>query len=61
MTCNAEINRSFHTRDAAFRYLASRGFLCGPQGWANGRWAATVEYEHNAFHVAVWLRMREAA
>jgi hypothetical protein len=37
MPCNAEIHRRYATRDEAFQYLASRGFLCSATGWVNGR------------------------
>jgi len=42
MTCRAEINRSFPSYHNAYHYLTSRGFLCLPRGWQNGRWQASV-------------------
>jgi hypothetical protein len=55
MTCNAEINRMFPSYRAAFDYLTSRGFLCMPRGWQNGRWHASVESEGDRVFVAVRL------
>ena len=56
MTYNAEIRRRYETRDEAWGYLASRGFVCESSGWQNGRWAATVMREGDGFDVTVWLR-----
>jgi hypothetical protein len=61
MTCTAEIKRQYTTREEAFRYLMSRGFLCAPGGWENGRWRATVEYVQQAFLVRVELALPRAA
>ena len=61
MTCDAELRRRYHTRDEAFRYLSSRGFLSLPKGWANGRWAATLESENHEFVVTIRLQAQEAA
>src|SRR5215469_2902773 len=35
-----EIRRQCRTLAEAHQYLASRGFLLLPRGWANGRWQA---------------------
>ena len=56
MTCKAEIHRAFTSYNAAFDYLVSRGFLCLPRGWENGRWFADIEPEGNRIRVAVRLR-----
>ena len=61
MPCSAELRRRFADRAEAIRYLARRGFLCAAQGWVNGRWAATLSLEAGSYHVAIWLRMSEAA
>jgi hypothetical protein len=61
MTCNAEIKRRYRTREEAYAYLASRGFLFLPSGWGNGRWAATLDMDNNEFMVTIWLRAQEAA
>jgi len=61
MTCNAELYRRFRSRDEAYGYLASRGFLCLPGGWANGRWAATLEKVDAGYIVAIRLEAQEAA
>jgi hypothetical protein len=61
MTCNAELVRRYHTRDEASRYLASRGFLFLPNGWANGRWVANLERENNEYTVTVRLPAHGAA
>lgn len=61
MTCNAEIRRHYRTREEALGYLISRGFLFLPNGWENGRWAATIERVNNAFSITVWLRAQNAA
>jgi hypothetical protein len=61
MTCNAEIRRRYDTRDDAWGYLASRGFVCHADGWANGRWAATAVRDGDGFNVTVWLRAEAAA
>lgn len=55
MTCKAEIRRRYDTRDDAWAYLASRGFVCHADGWRNGRWAATVLRDGDAIAVRVWL------
>src|SRR5277367_3669853 len=51
MTCNAEIKRRYETRDDAWGYLASRGFVCHSSGWENGRWAATVVRDGDGYDV----------
>ncbi len=56
MTCNAEINRAFPSYHAAYDYLASRGFLCLPRGWENGRWQASVASDGMRVLVNVQLR-----
>ena len=61
MPCNAEICRRFATRQEAIRYLVARGFLCASRGWANGRWAATIELRGLEHDVTIWLRFHEAA
>jgi hypothetical protein len=61
MPCSAEITRRFPTREGAFKYLFSRGFLCVPSGWENGRWAATVDGGRAGCNVRVWLRLPTAA
>jgi hypothetical protein len=55
MTCPAVINRRYEARDAAWEYLASRGFACGLEGWRNGRWRARVDRDRNGYRVQVWL------
>jgi hypothetical protein len=55
MTCPAEINLRYHTRDEAWAYLASRGFSCGTEGWRNGRWIAHVGRDGTGFKVRAWL------
>lgn len=61
MTYDAEIRRRYDTRDDAWGYLASRGFVCHSTGWQNGRWAATVVRDGDDFNVTVWLRAEVAA
>jgi len=61
MTCTTEIRRLYRTREEALGYLISRGFLFLPNGWENGRWAATVERVKNAYSITVWLRAANAA
>jgi hypothetical protein len=61
VTCLAELKRRFATPDAASAYLRMRGFLCLPEGWGNGRWAATMEKAGSGVLVTVWLRLDEAA
>jgi hypothetical protein len=61
MTCNAEINRRYATREAAFHYLISRGFICTTRGWENGRWSATVELEGTGYRLCAWLARKQAA
>ena len=60
MTYSTEIKRRYETREKAYAYLASRGFLLLPNGWANGRWAATLERTGVEFTVSVWLRPANA-
>jgi hypothetical protein len=55
MTCPAEINRRYQTREEAWGYLACRGFSCGVSGWRNGRWVARVDRDGFGFSVKVWL------
>ncbi|HUA56427.1 MAG TPA: hypothetical protein VMB81_29865 [Candidatus Sulfotelmatobacter sp.] len=61
MTCPAMINRRYGTRDAAWGYLASRGFACGLEGWRNGRWLARVDRDGRSFRVQVWLPFEPSA
>lgn len=61
MTCNTELTRRYSHRAEAERYLASRGFLCLPSGWQNGRWAATLEKAGTSFILRIWLRSVVAA
>ncbi|MEJ0071656.1 MAG: hypothetical protein WDO24_26260 [Pseudomonadota bacterium] len=56
MTYKTEIKRRYDSRDDAWGYLASRGFVCRSSGWQNGRWAATVVRDGDGFDVTVWLR-----
>lgn len=56
MTCKAEISRVFPTYHSAFGYLTSRGFLCLPSGWGNGRWSASIEAAGSQIRVLVSLR-----
>ena len=42
-TFKPHLERRHTTRREAQEYLASRGFLCLPFGWANGRWRARIE------------------
>jgi hypothetical protein len=58
MTCPAAISRRYETRDQAWGYLASRGFLCSLAGWRNGRWMARVSRDCSGFRVEVWLSTR---
>jgi len=58
MTCRAEINRAFCSYHAAYDYLTSRGFLCLPRGWANGRWHASVASDGLRILVNVQLSPR---
>ena len=61
MTYCTDIRRHYRSRAEAYAYLASRGFLFLPNGWANGRWAATVEIAHGEFIVRVWLQGKAVA
>ncbi len=61
MTCDAAIMRRYPTRVEAVAYLVSRGFLCLPGGWQNGRWAATLKNAGDAHIVTIWLRFEIAA
>jgi hypothetical protein len=61
MTYYAEMKRQYDTREAAYAYLASRGFLFLPGGWANGRWAATLDKVDSGFILRIWLRALVAA
>ncbi len=61
MTCNAELKRRYRTREEAYRYLSSRGFLFMPSGWENGRWAASMDSDNTGFVVTIWLRAQQAA
>ena len=61
MPVTPEIHRSFASRDSAFRYLASRGFLSTPRGWANGRWQAAIELRAGQYEVAIHLALAAAA
>ena len=42
-TCKPHFERRYTTHREAQEYLSSRGFLCLPLGWANGRWRANIE------------------
>jgi hypothetical protein len=42
-TCKPCFERRYATRREAQEYLSSRGFLCLPVGWANGRWRARID------------------
>jgi len=55
MICRPEIRRRFLTRDEAHRYLSARGFLFLPQGWANGRWTASLEGDASGFALTIAL------
>jgi len=62
MTCQATISRRYQTRDAAWGYLASRGFSHGLAGWwRNGRWIARVGTDGTGFRVEVWLPLSVSA
>lgn len=62
MTYQAELRRYYPTRQAAHAYLAARGFLFLPDGWANGLWAATIDSAPGGgIAVTIWLRARAAA
>jgi len=61
MTCRAELHRRYATREEACAYLASRGFLFLPGGWANGRWVATLDSTSSAVIVSIWLQAARAA
>ena len=61
MTFKAEIRRRCRSREEACAYLSSRGFLCLPSGWANGRWAATLDRDRDGCVVTVWLRIEAEA
>lgn len=61
MTLNAELIRRYLTRDEASQYLASRGFLLLPKGWANGRWVAELEKAAIGYIVTVRLTTAQAA
>jgi len=61
MIYSPEIRRRYRTRQQAADYLCSRGFLYLPQGWANGRWCATVEDDGSGYRLTVWLGLPQAA
>ncbi len=61
MTYTTAMTRRYQTREEAYAYLASRGFLFLPGGWENGRWAATLDMANGAFIINIWLRAQEAA
>jgi hypothetical protein len=61
MTHTTELTRHYHSREEAYAYLASRGFLFLPNGWENGRWAATLDMANGDFIVNIWLRTEDAA
>jgi hypothetical protein len=61
MTYKAELTRHFPSREQAYAYLASRGFLYLPNGWENGRWAASIDILNRTVTVSIWLREKEAA
>ena len=61
MTYYTEIERRYHTREEAYAYLTSRGFLFLPGGWANGRWTAALDRVGSGFILRIWLRAQGAA
>ena len=61
MTYKAELKRHFPSREQAYAYLAARGFLYLPNGWANGRWAASIDILNSIATVSIWLREKGAA
>lgn len=62
MTYPAKFRLYYPTRAAAHAYLAARGFLFLPEGWANGLWAATIDSAlGGGIVVTIWLRARAAA
>jgi hypothetical protein len=61
MMCKPEIKRHCRTRAEAHQYLASRGFLCLPRGWANGRWLARLDSENEGVVVSISLEALQAA
>jgi len=61
MTYRAELKRRYATREEACAYLASRGFLFLASGWANGRWAATLDITSGGVIVSIWLQAAKAA
>lgn len=61
MTLTTRIERLFRSREDAFAYLASRGFLPMPSGWENGRWTADLDVSDGRFVVTAWLRAPKTA
>jgi hypothetical protein len=61
MTQAAELHRRYRTLREAWAYLEARGFTCTGSGWANGRWAASVDPVADGVDVTVWLRLPQAA
>ena len=59
MLCKPEIRRQCRTLAEAHQYLASRGFLLLPHGWANGRWQARIESDREAVVVSISLEVHE--
>jgi hypothetical protein len=61
VTCSAHLERHYPSRREAHEYLASRGFLFLPFGWANGRWRARVDIRHDDVVVLVSIATANAA
>ena len=59
MIYRPEIKRHCHTRAEAHHYLASRGFLLLPRGWANGHWQAQLESEREGVIVSISLEVQQ--
>ena len=59
MICKPEIRRQCRTLAEAHQYLASRGFLLLPRGWANGRWQARIESDREGVVVSISLEVNE--
>lgn len=59
MMCKPEIRRHCRTLAEAHQYLASRGFLVLPHGWANGRWQAQTDSDGEGVVVSISLEVHE--